>query len=164
MRQRYYIYVCLAALLVLGNFNTSWGYTAEGELYKHLTFHFAHASVWHLACNVLCLYILTRHRITWAEMGSSFAIATLSSLIAPHALPTVGLSGAIYALFGMRLARCSNLSRSSLVKFALFLLLPSLTGKVNVLLHLLCVGVGYLLIFSKDQLKRIQADAKRCHR
>ena len=164
MRQRYYIYVCLVVLLVLGNFNTSWGYTADGEWYKHLTFHFAHASIWHLACNALCFYIITRYRVSWGEVGVSLLIATLSSFIAPHALPTVGLSGLIYALFGMRLARCRNISKNSLIKFALFLLLPILTGKVNVLLHLLCAGIGYLTIYTKDQLKRIQADATRCHR
>lgn len=163
MKAQYYAYLCLALLLALGGFDTSWGYYAESSWYTHFTFHFAHASVWHLAGNALCFYVLTRNRFAWAELAIAYGIATLCSFIAPHTLPTIGLSGLIFALYGMRLTRC-RLSAEFIVRTAFILLLPLLTGRVNVLLHIFCILVGYCVTLSHYNLNQTMKDAKRFNR
>ena len=164
MKRQLPIYLLTAVLLLIGGFDTSWGYAAEREWYYHFTFHFAHASVWHLAGNLLCFYILTRYRASWAELITAYLVASLCSFISPHTLPTVGLSGLIYALLGLRLAMSKRLSQRSVIRMLLVILLPCLTGKVNVLLHLSSLGAGYLLYHTYNNLMQISRYAKRYYR
>lgn len=164
MSSRHLIYICLIALLLFGGFDIGWGYDAGSAVYTHFTYHFAHSSIWHLGGNVLCFYVLTRYHLTWREMLVAYFIASVSSFISPHALPTVGLSGLIYALWGGRLAKCRRVSRSSLLRIGIILLLPSLSGRVNVPLHICCAVAGYAAEFIPQYIKQILRDVKHCDR
>lgn len=156
----YYIYSILILPLLIGIGNVSWGYYSDSGIFTHLTFHFAHASVWHLAGNALCFYVLTRRGVYWKELCASFLLATLCSFIAPHKLPTIGMSGLIFALYGIKLSRLSKLSTRFLIQTALVLILPGITGKVNVWLHIVCLISGYACAYIQHQLLQITSDAK----
>lgn len=156
----YYIYSLLALPLLIGISEVSWGYYSGSSILTHLTFHFAHASVWHLAGNALCFYVITRKGANWKELCVSLLLATLCSFIAPHKLPTIGLSGLIFALYGIRLMRLNNLSTRFLIQTLLVLIIPGLTGKVNVWLHISCLVSGYACAYLRHQLSQIMSDAK----
>lgn len=153
-----------ALLLAWGGFDISFGYADGSNLLTHFTYHFAHASVWHLAGNLLCFYLFIRNRSSFGELFCAYCIATICSFFSPHPLPTVGLSGLIYALLGMRIATLKRISRDFLIRLAVLLLLPAVSGKVNILLHLSCVAVGYTTILFYTNFKQIVRDVKRCDR
>ena len=164
MKLPYLIYVALLIPMALGFGELSWGYTCDSCFWSHFTYHFAHSSIWHLGGNALCFWVLTRRGASMFEIGGAFLIATVCSFFAPHNLPTIGLSGVVYALCGMRLAAYRNFTTKSLLRTAIILILPGLTGKVNIALHILCIVAGYLIVTLPRLIKQIQKDVKRCHR
>ena len=160
MKPQYYIYIMLLVPLVVGIGAVSWGYYPGSGIVSHLTFHGAHASVWHLAGNALCFFVITQKSFRWSELCAAYIIATLCSFISPHRLPTIGMSGLIFALYGIRLSRFSKLSARFIIQTLLVLLLPGLMGKVNVLLHISCLCLGYISAYVSHHISQLLKDAR----
>jgi membrane associated rhomboid family serine protease len=81
---------------------------AEGEWYRMVTAMFAHEQPWHLAFNMLSLWVLGRRleqdlgrtRYLALYVTSGLAGSALSYLLAAPATASLGASGAIFGLFG----------------------------------------------------------------
>lgn len=114
------------------------GYT-DASLLQHLTFAFFHANVFHLAANMMTLFLLQPSR---KDLLLSYAISVAASFLAIQPLPTMGFSGILYVLIGIR----TNLftGRFTFWKgwFVLFLIAGLAMPNVNGLLHLICFICG----------------------
>lgn len=114
------------------------GYT-DSSLFPHLTFCIFHANVFHLAANALTLCLL---RPAGRDLLSGYIISLLASFVAVTAAPTVGFSGALYAMIGMRTTLFRGRFTFPKAWFAGFLLAGLFLPHVNGLLHVLCFVAG----------------------
>ena len=132
----------------------------EGAYYQLLTSMFIHASILHLAGNMIFLLVFG---LRGEEMFSlpeyltiyflgGLAGNLLSLLFLPLNIPSVGASGAIFAMFGaaiIHVRRSVGQSVLSALIYGFFLLFLSAAPNVNNLAHIggLVVGliIGYFL-------------------
>ena len=132
----------------------------EGEYYRLLTSLFVHANVAHIAGNMIFLLIFGLRGEEMFSLPEYLAIyflggmtGNLLSLVLLNPLiPSVGASGAIFAVFGACTIYIRRAIRQSIIGaliFAFFLLLISSAPGVNNLAHIggLVAGllIGYVL-------------------
>lgn len=103
MKPNLIILYLLVLAIAFFNFNPDWGYMSGSAWWTHLTFHFAHANVFHLAANLLVLFLLLPFNGSnnWWHWPLCYLVATASSFIISTPKPTVGLSGILFAYYGI---------------------------------------------------------------
>ncbi len=118
-----------AALLPLSP--ATLGASLSSPLWTYLSCHFAHASFLHFLLNAYAYLVLSlsfRPRLVLLAFASAF-LATPLSL---SALPTVGLSGVIYALCGIAFAASPRQVLPYLIPLMAVNLLPSISLRMHV--------------------------------
>ena len=105
----------------------------------HVLYPLSHANVWHLAANVLCLWMIP----CGLHLGSSYLVAVACSFL-PCFIgePTCGFSGVLFAIVGMSWGRVRRF-REMLWRNKWFLVIPMLIPHVNAMLHVYCLMAGY---------------------
>jgi membrane associated rhomboid family serine protease len=136
------------------------GYNTTSPWWTHITYIFAHVNIYHLVGNAIAFYTCFGTYATFHLIKPRSAlllctgIAFAASFFAEYERPTVGASGAIYALFGMIVARllCSHtiytMTRNLgafFVTLAACLLMQAFSAGVNVRLHLICLFLGFVV-------------------
>ena len=137
------------SFLLVGSyfFLPKYGFTAfDCNLADHLLYSISHANIWHLAANILCLWMLKcrTHIIT------TFVCAVLCSFLPCPLLPiygdsdalTMGFSGVLFSMVGISWGKIHRL-RDMLVKNIWYLILPAFLPHVNFLIHIYCLLAGY---------------------
>ena len=132
----------------------------DGAYYQLLTSMFIHASIYHLAGNMIFLLVFGLRGEEMFSLPEYLAIYffgglagnLLSLLFLPLLVPSVGASGAIFAMFGAAIIharRSVGQSVLSALIYGFFLLFLSAAPNVNNLAHIggLVVGliIGYVL-------------------
>jgi len=132
----------------------------ESQYYRLLTSIFLHANIAHIAGNMLFLLIFglrSEEMFSLPEYLSLYFIGgltgnLLSLLLLPLNVPSVGASGAIFALFGAAVIYARRSFRQSIIGaliYAFFLLFLSSGAGVNNFAHIggLVTGllIGYIL-------------------
>lgn len=104
------IIVALTVAIQICPLQTSaYGISLTSPMWSRLVYHFFHASWLHLLLNAYVLLVLAfKLDLRMYELPLSYLIASIVPLCCVTAMPTVGLSGMIYALLGMRTMRSSN--------------------------------------------------------
>lgn len=129
---------------------TSLACSSSSPWWTCITANFIHANVFHVAINVFVLAMFSfygyRRYNRVAFIG--FAIASLAFFVLRGATPSCGLSGVIFAIYGILVTRC--MQRRDLLMSAVCIavtFIPPLNGT----LHLVCWLVGFLigLIYAK---------------
>lgn len=134
---------CLALFLMTDrDARISMSVTAACSLRCCLIYHFAHANIFHLLGNLVCLWPF-KPRLSTALIG--YACATLSawllSVIVPGYGPVCGLSALLFASFARRYALW-HLPIWKVIAFNVpFIFIPRVDG----LLHLTAFFTSYLL-------------------
>ena len=133
-------------------------FQGHGGLIGHCLFPFSHANVFHLAANILCLYMI-RFPFSFAQ---AFAVSFIASFIpAPTFqystmsfadLPTCGLSGVIFAAVAQRYAQCTTFT-VTLKYLILPAFIASLLPNVNMLFHLYCIFIAFAVTRIASHLK-----------
>ncbi|MCL2650321.1 MAG: rhomboid family intramembrane serine protease [Candidatus Azobacteroides sp.] len=99
-----YIFV-LIFLIVFITFDKSIGYTDKSPVWTHFTYMFQHANIIHLTINSLAfigMFRILEKIINKYELAIAILlIGFLASFMSMYQLPTVGISGAIYAMVGI---------------------------------------------------------------
>lgn len=115
-----------------------------------ITANFIHANVFHVAVNVwaLAMFSLYGYKRFNRVVAIGFVIASLAFFLLRGTMPSCGLSGLIFAIYGMIVTRCMR--RRDLLMSAVCIavtFIPPLNGT----LHLVCWLVGFLigLIYAK---------------
>lgn len=115
--------------------------SVQEPLLAHFLYMFVHVNVWHLICNMLVLWSV-RGRM---EVSSAMFIAVVASYLPTwYDKPTLGMSGLLFALFGImwgRTGRFKECMKKGLPVIGLMLLLPGVNG----LIHLYCYLIGYIV-------------------
>lgn len=165
MKTNYIIlYVLLIACALFG-FDTKWGVHLGSPWWTHLAFHFAHGNIFHLAGNLLAVWLYCKSGkvdiLLWVE---AFAVATLLSFLYPFTKPLLGFSGIVFVVLGVflprlwhnRSVRLSMLTLAVLSALSLFFhQLPA------VVFHALCLAAGIALTKAKELNHEIRKEEKR---
>lgn len=107
----------------------------------HILYMFEHVNVWHFVCNMIVLWGIKGRMDTF----SAIVIAVVASYIPTwYDKPTLGLSGFLFAVFGIMWGRVGcfkDCMKRGLPVIVLTLVLPGVNG----LIHFYCYVLGYLL-------------------
>ena len=117
-----------------------YGFTFHGDIINHLLYPFSHANIWHLAANILCLWMLPCQ----LHIFTTFVFAVLCSFLPCFVTePTMGFSGVLFAMVGISWGKVHRF-RDMLWKNKLYLVVPAFLPHVNFMIHLYCLLAGYL--------------------
>lgn len=119
------------------------GYT-DRSLLPHLLFPLFHANVFHLAANLFTASLL---RYDLRDLLLAYLISLAASFAAIAQLPTMGFSGILYVLIGMRTTLFKGRFNFWKGYFVAFLLAGLVMPRVNGLLHILCFIGGLAVRF-----------------
>lgn len=114
---------------------------SEGTMAGHVLYWLSHANVWHLAANILCLWMIP------CELHLLFAIiaAVLCSFLPCFiSEATCGFSGVLFSIVGMSWGRVHRF-KDMLWRNKWFLIIPIFLPHVNALLHVYCLVAGWLI-------------------
>lgn len=117
------------------------GFVPRSGLVPRLSYSFLHANVWHLLANLLVLWSIRRPM----NVAAAYVIAVAASYLPMHAdRPTVGLSGLLFAMFGImwgHVGDARGFLRAGMPVILAMMLIPGVNG----LLHLYCYLVGFIV-------------------
>lgn len=149
-----YLFI-LSFILVYAFFGLNLGYTNTSDWYTHSTYMFQHASFLHLAINCLSFLvswiILSRIFKRWFILPAlliGFAVSFIP--LCEYSLPTVGISGVVYAMVGMMIPY-HRFKKAYLfyLSIAISLIVSYFLKNTNFWLHLFCFISGVLFSLYK---------------
>lgn len=109
-------------------------------LSTHFTYMFVHVNVWHFVCNMIVLWSIKERMDTF----SAILIAVVASCLPTwYDKPTLGLSGFLFAVFGImwgHTGRFKDCMKRGMPVIMLTLVLPGVNG----LIHFYCYVLGYV--------------------
>lgn len=119
----------------------------NGSSYERITYMFSHANLIHLGINILGFFVMYNLLKNTIFIYTQFIFAYIATFGSEMAIPTVGLSGCVYAMFG---SLFYYLDKQGKIRLGFTSLLCNLImlvgGNVNVMLHLL--SFVYSLLFT----------------
>lgn len=149
-------------VVVLSFFNWNWkivGIYAGCGLTGRMLYHFFHVNVLHALLNAWCLLsIVFIYNVRFIRMFTAYVIAStipinaINGIIGGMSVPTVGLSGIVFVLFGM-------LSFDVLRKWyyqawmLFYIIIGFIYPNTNAWLHLYCYICGLLIAFLNKPIK-----------
>lgn len=122
------------------------GFTFHGELIGHFLYPLSHANIWHLAANILCLWMLRCQ----LHIFITFVIAVLCSFLPCPLLPlygesaalTMGFSGVLFAMVGISWGKIHRF-KDMILRNKWILIIPAFLPHINFLIHIYCLLLGY---------------------
>jgi len=139
----------LVSLILVGSYFLlpKYGFTFYSPLINHLLYPISHANIWHLAANIVCLWMLPCP----LHIFATFIISVLCSFLPCPLLPlygesaalTMGFSGVLFAMVGISWGKVHRF-RDMIWKNKWFLIIPAFLPHVNFLIHIYCLIAGYL--------------------
>lgn len=114
----------------------------EGKsLWRCFVYQMCHCNIWHLLCNMWCVYMISRSSYRTGLRRCIYAYL-ISALLVIASVPTEGLSGVIFALLGMMSWQASRIRIYHAVSLACIGFGLLFAGSINVYLHLSCYLAG----------------------
>lgn len=155
---------CIAVYLFAEHPAQSYGYSSiQSDVGYHVIFMFAHVSLLHLMLNLFALWSLiplykafSLYKMMLIPLSASIA----ASYFAVMMLPTVGLSGLLYAMIGML---CYNMARNGLHRqlFNIIIITTTISiiqskDHVNVMLHIFSFLFAWIICYMTDEVDNKQ--------
>lgn len=108
---------------------------------NHIAYSFSHANIFHLAVNLIVLWSI-KNKI---QTVPALLIAIIASYLPMYvSSPTVGLSGFLFAAFGIMWGKTGRLL-DAVKKVMPFIIITMLIPNMNGLLHLYTFGLGFII-------------------
>ena len=112
-----------------------------GGILGHVLYPLSHANIWHLAANIVCLWMIP----CGLHLLSAYLVAVLRSFLPSFLVEsTCGFSGVLFAIVGMSWGRVRRF-KDMLWKNKWWLVIPIFIPHVNALLHIWCLFGGFLV-------------------
>ena len=140
---RYNSFKLLVSFVLVGSYFLlpKYGFTFSLQpIENHLLYPFSHANIWHLAGNILCLWMLRCPLHIYATYVCAVLCSFLPCFVAE---PTMGFSGVLFAMVGISWGKIHRF-RDMLKKNIWVLIIPAFLPHINFLIHLYCLLLGYL--------------------
>ncbi len=112
-----------------------------GGILGHILYPLSHANIWHLAANIVCLWMIP----CGLHLLSAYLVAVLCSFLPCFLVEsTCGFSGVLFAIVGMSWGMVRRF-KDMLWKNKWWLVIPIFIPHVNALLHIWCLFGGFLV-------------------
>lgn len=163
---RYLKYIIVGVLvavymLTLGTDVSCWGYSTTSEWWKRFTYLFVHGNLLHLVLNAWGLYafisVIERETVFSQAfiLLSALAIGVLGTFGSEYDIATIGISGSVFALLGMRVyyyreriwVMCVLGVMAAQIVYPFF-------SMVNTKVHCLCIVYGIALMYIISKIKK----------
>ena len=158
-------FVAMAAAMAAGGFRLGCGVSLHSPWWTHLAFHFAHGNIFHLAGNLLAVWLYCKSgKVSVPLWIEAFAIATVLSIPYPFQQPLLGFSGIVFVVLGVFLPRLwhNRSVRISILTLAVLSALSLLFHQLPaVVFHALCLAAGIALAKAKELTHEIRKEEKR---
>lgn len=117
------------------------GFDSNSDVTTHVTYNFNHVNVFHLIVNLMVLWQI-KNKI---DISGALLVAFVASYLPMYVTePTMGLSGFLFAAFGIMWGKTGEFKKA--MKAGLpFIIITMLLPNVNGLLHLYCYLIGYVI-------------------
>ena len=163
VREKIETIAVLAMIFILVKDASNYGFHHGSAWWTHFSYPFFHASWFHLIGNCYALWFVYNNSMLGKfTIPAIYIISVAASFIFPSELPTIGFSGAIYAMGGINVAR--HLTKKSIISsvFALSIgfILPACNGTV----HLISFLTGFLISSFNNFNLRFNADYNKVER
>lgn len=149
MSRTFVIYRLVVSFVLVGSYFLlpKYGFTFHGPLINHFLYPLSHANIWHLAANVLCLWMLRcpPHIIATSVIGvlCSFLPCPQLPLWGMGVTePTMGFSGVLFAMVGISWGKIRRF-KDMIVRNKWILIIPAFIPHINFLIHIYCLMAGY---------------------
>ena len=122
------------------------GYAAgDPDILHHLAYIFSHANIWHLAGNLFVLWMLRQD----IHLIPSLAVAVAASYLPAWSIygelgTTIGMSGVLFAIAGIRWGLCDKPFSVFAVKALPFVMIGFFIPNINWCIHLYSLVSGYI--------------------
>ena len=108
---------------------------------NNILYPFSHANIWHLAANIVCLWMIPCE----LHLVVSFLLAVLCSILPCFVSEaTMGFSGVLFAIVGISWGK-ANRFKDMIWKNKWFLIVPVFIPHINAFIHIYCMISGYLV-------------------
>lgn len=159
------VLIVAAILMAVGGFRAEWGVLLGCPWWHHLTFHFVHANIFHLLCNLFALFMFCRSgRFRPTDWLLGLAFATAFSFIIPTRTPLVGFSGVLMYCLGLNLPMVWRYKKARISMY-LFIIISLISLFFNqataIFLHTLCVAAGIIVTKAKETMNEIRNQRER---
>lgn len=148
-----FVYTITGLLLALCMFGDSIsnGASSHSPLANHLTCHFFHANLFHLAANALCLFLMRPYP---KQLLHAYPIAVLSTFCSD--IPTVGISAIIYAYIGLNIIYW-RLSNYDLLTFIIANIITIFIPNIATTMHMVSFFVGLIcaMLYRRYEYRRV---------
>ena len=133
--------VIASVVLVVSYFTMPQFAFPGGGILGHVLYPLSHANLWHLAANIVCLWMIP----CGLHLLSAYLVAVLCSFLPCFLFEsTCGFSGVLFAIVGMSWGRVRRF-KDMLWKNKWWLVIPIFIPHVNALLHIWCLFGGFLV-------------------
>ena len=151
-------------IVIFFAFGSELGYTEAFPLWKHFTYSFQHANLFHLAANSFSFFyifkLLKRFIPPYKTVLLSYFIAVVASFVCYYPEPVVGASGMIFAMVGilfyLLITKQCRIARKPLYLFIAAIILQTVMGFIfsNIAggLHLICLAAGMIIPLISNRL------------
>ena len=157
---RYRFVKLIVSIILVGSYFLlpKYGFTFHGPLIDHVLYPISHANIWHLAGNILCLWLLRCP----LHIFTTFVIAVLCSFLPCPQLPlwgmdvtgpTMGFSGVLFAMVGISWGKVHRF-KDMILRNKWFLIIPAFIPHINFLIHIYCLLAGYTYGYYETRDKR----------
>lgn len=144
--------VVKATLTVLCMVGCRWhiGFYEGCSWINHIVYTFCHTNMFHAIVNLFVLWEI-KNRI---PILGAFLVSIFASFLPMYnsTIPTMGLSGFLFASFGILWGRTGRW-KDAFIKAMPFIVLTMIIPRTNGLLHLWCFWFGYILGSLQSRIK-----------
>ena len=117
-----------------------YGFTFDGDIINHLLYPISHVNIWHLAVNIICLWLISCQPHIFISLTISVLCSFLPCLMSE---PTMGFSGVLFAMVGISWGKVKRF-KDMIWLNKWYLIIPVFVPHVNFMIHIYCLLAGYL--------------------
>lgn len=159
MSQKLLPYILSVALVVsYFLFRQEYGFTGSSSVATRFLYPFCHANLWHLAANIVCLFMICMHKPKTTTVIAAYVMSVCAAFLPSCMLwgdsPTTGFSGVLFAIVGISWGH-TRMFREMLWRNKLFLIVPFFIPNINAMLHLYCLVLGFSFGYIRPYLNRL---------
>lgn len=163
LRTKITIITILTVIHLSGFSSSAYGVSSYSPWWTHFSYPFFHGSIVHLICNLYAIWFCLNERTYPKQIliPILYAITIVSSFIYTSGEPTIGISGAIFAMIGINIIQIPT--RTNVIYIVSILaagfIMPQIAG-VN---HLISFLLGGMIALFTRNIKQFNHDYRRTH-
>jgi len=136
--------IAISIILILSFFLLpKYAYGPESGITEHLLYPMSHANIFHLAVNILCLWMIRCPVYILVSLPIAIIASFFPAISLYGDVPTLGFSGVLFAMVGISWGKINGF-RNMVAKNKWYLILPFFIPNINACIHVYCLLLGFV--------------------